>query len=235
VLSANVLARVRKLLAVAEHPNTPPEEADAAARAAERLIARYAIDTALLEAAAQTKSKPESRTMVVDPPYASAKTRLAGVVASAHGVRAIIVRNTGETHHVILIGFAADLQVVDLLYTSLLLQATTGVRRQPESGRAFRRAFLIGFAAEVGERLSATRRDAVAAASSAGGASSALALRDRQHDVDDAVREQFPRLRTTRTTISDRGGLIAGRRSGANANLASGNNQVGGTKRSIGG
>jgi Protein of unknown function (DUF2786) len=236
VLSANVLARVRKLLAVAEHPNTPPEEADAAARAAERLIAKYAIDEALLEAAAQTKSKPESRTMVVDPPYASAKTRLAGAVAHAHGVRAIIVRNTGETHHVILIGFAADLQLVDLLYTSLLLQATTSVRRQPESGRAFRRAFLIGFAAEVGERLNATRREAVAAAASnAGGASSALALRDRQQDVDDAVREQFPRLRTTRTTISDRGGLIAGRRSGANANLASGNNQVGGAKRSIGG
>jgi Protein of unknown function (DUF2786) len=228
VLSANVLARVRKLLAVAEHPNTPPEEADAAARAAERLIAKYAIDEALLEAAAQTKSKPESRTMMVEPPYASAKTRLVGAVASAHGVRAIIVRDPGEADRVILIGFAADLQLVDLLYTSLLLQATTSVRRQAESGRAFRRAFLIGFAAEVGERLSATRREAVAAASSVAGTSSAIALRDRQQDVDDAVREQFPRLRTARTTISDRGGLIAGRRSGANANLTSGSNQVGG-------
>jgi hypothetical protein len=232
MLSSNVLATVRKLLAVAEHPNTPPEEADAAARAAERLVAKYAIDEALLEAAAQTTSKPESRTMVVDPPYASAKTRLAGAVASAHGVRAIIVRNTGETHRVIMVGFAADLQLVDLLYTSLLLQATTSVRRQAESGRAFRRAFLIGFAAEVGERLNATRQEAVEAAATA---SSALALRDRQHDVDDAVREQFPRLRVMRTTVSDRGGLLAGRRSGADANLASGGNQVGGTKRSIGG
>jgi Protein of unknown function (DUF2786) len=231
VLSANVLARVRKLLAVAEHPNTPPEEADSAARAAERLIAKYAIDEALLEAAAQTKSKPESRTMVVDPPYASAKTRLVGAVANAHSVRAIIVRNTGETHHVILIGFAADLQVVDLLYTSLLLQATTSVRRQPASGRAFRRAFLIGFAAEVGQRLSATRRDAVAAV---GGASTALALRDRQSDVEDAVRERFPRLRTTRTTVSDRGGLVAGRRSGASADLAASGNQLAGFRSSIG-
>jgi Protein of unknown function (DUF2786) len=232
VLSEDVLARVRKLLAVAEHPNTPPEEADNAARAAERMIAKHAIDEALLDAAAQTRTRPESRSLLVEPPYASAKTTLAGAVASAHGVRAIIVRGGDEPQRVILIGFPADLQVVDLLYTSLLLQATTSVRRQPASGRAFRRAFLIGFAAEVGERLRSARTEAVA---EAGGASTALAVRDRQRDVDDAVREQFPHLRTTRTTVSDRGGLLAGRQSGATADLASGSNQLGDRRKSIAG
>jgi hypothetical protein len=231
MLSKDVLARVRKLLAVAEHPNTPPEEADNAARAAERMIAKHAIDETLLDAAATTKTRPESQTLVVDPPYATAKTTLAGAVAAAHGVRAIIVRGVNEPLRVILVGFASDLQVVDLLYTSLLLQATTSVRRQAERGRAFRRAFLIGFAAEVGERLTATRQEAVAAA---GGSSTALAIRDRQRDVEDAVREQFPHLRTTRTTISDRGGLIAGRRSGATADLATESNRLGGTRSAIG-
>jgi hypothetical protein len=231
MLTTNMLDRVRKLLAVAEHPNTPPEEADTAARAAERLIAKYAIDDALLEAAAQTKTQPESRTVVVHPPYASAKTSLVGAVASAHDVRAINVRSTGGPPHVILIGFPADLQVVDLLYTSLLLQATTSVRRQTASGRAFRRAFLIGFAAEVGERLRATRNEAVA---ESGGASTALAVRNRQLDVDAAVRARFPHLRMTRTTISDRGGLIAGRQSGANANLGSDGAQIGGMRNAIG-
>jgi Protein of unknown function (DUF2786) len=230
VLTEDVLARVRKLLAVAEHPNTPPEEADNAARAAERMIAKHAIDTALLEAAATTHSRPASRTMVVEAPYASAKVTLAGVVASAHGVRAISVRGPAGPPTVVLVGFEADLQVVDLLYTSLLLQATTSVRRQTESGRAFRRAFLIGFAAEVGERLKEARREAVA---EVGSASSALVLRNREHEVDAAVREQFPRLRTSRTTVSDRGGLIAGRRSGANADLAAGP-RLGGRSRSIG-
>lgn len=229
MLSSNVLARVRKLLAVAEHPKTPPEEADNAARAAERLIAKHAIDEALLEAAAETKTRPESRSMVVEAPYATAKTRLAGAVASAHGVTAITVRGSAEPLRVVLVGFPADLQVVDLLYTSLLLQATTSVRGQANSGRAFRRAFLIGFAAEVGERLRATRREAVADA----GASSALAVRDRRQDVDDAVREQFPHLRSSRATVSDRSGLMAGRRSGANANLASGGNQIAGRRNSI--
>lgn len=232
MLSSDVLARVRKLLAVAEHPNTPPEEADNAARAAERLIAKHAIDEALLEAAGQTKTRPESRTIVVAPPYAGAKTSLAAAVASAHGVRAITVRSPSEPVHVILVGFPADLQVVDLLYTSLLLQATTSVRRQPNTGRAFRRAFLIGFAAEVGERLRATQLEAIA---DAGGASTALAIRDRRRDVEDAVRERFPHLRMTRTTVSDRQGLMAGRRSGADADLASGRNQVGGMRNSIAG
>jgi hypothetical protein len=218
VLSKDVLARVRKLLAVAEHPNTPPEEADNAARAAERLIVKHAIDEALLEAAAHTKTRPETRTMIVEAPYASAKTSLAGAVASAHGVRAIVTRGA-EGVRVIFVGFPADLAVVDLLYTSLLLQATTSVRRQPQRDRAFRRAFLIGFAAQVGERLRETRRQVVA---NVGKESTAIALRDRQQDVEDAVRARFPHLRTTRTTVSDRGGLLAGRRSGANADLASG-------------
>ena len=147
-----VLARVRKLLAVAEHPTTPAGEADAAARAAERLIAKYAIDEAMLQLAAEIRTKPESRTIVVETPYASAKTVLVGAVANAHGVRAVTLRGE-DTTRVTLVGFPSDLQVVELLYTSLLLQATTSLRRQSVTGRAFRRSFLIGFAGEVSERL----------------------------------------------------------------------------------
>jgi hypothetical protein len=218
--NTDVLARIRKLLAVAEHPNTPPEEADTAARAAERLIAKYAIDEALLDAAAETGSTPQSRRLDVDPPYASAKTMLAGAVASAHGVRAVTITRPDAPVRVTLVGFASDLDLVELLYTSLLLQATTGVRRQRESGRAFRRAFLIGFASEVGQRLAAARQDAVAEAEQAS-TSTALVLRDRQQEVDAAMREQFPRLRSSRATISSRSGLIAGRQSGATADLSS--------------
>ncbi len=219
----DILMRVRKLLAVAEHPNTPPGEADAAARAAERLIAKYAVDEALLDAAAPSRTAPKVRSLVVDAPYATAKTTLVGVVAAAYDVRAISHRGH-EPLLMTLVGFEADLAAVDLLYTSLLLQATTAMRRQSTRGRGFRRAFLIGFAAEVGDRLATARQEAVA---QAGGMSTALALRDRARDVDAVVREQFPRLKTTRATVSDHGGLFAGRASGAVASLATGRNQVG--------
>jgi hypothetical protein len=56
-----VLARIRKLLAMAEHPGTPPAEAEAAATAAERLIVKHAIDEALLAARSDVRTKPEVR------------------------------------------------------------------------------------------------------------------------------------------------------------------------------
>jgi hypothetical protein len=229
VLTADILARIRKLLAVAEHPTTPGFEADAAARAAERLMSKYAVDSALLDAAAPRGVKPKTRTIVAEPPYASAKTMLVGAVANAYGVRAITHRGT-DPLRMTLVGFAADLQIVDLLYTSLLLQATTALRRQRVSGRAFRRAFLIGFASEIGQRLVAAHQEAVADTDEA---STALVLRDRGRAVEDAVREQFPRLRTTRATVSDTGGLLAGRQSGADANLAAHRNQVDGRRTAI--
>ncbi|HEX3900573.1 MAG TPA: DUF2786 domain-containing protein [Mycobacteriales bacterium] len=225
-----VLARIRKLLAMAEHPGTPPAEAEAAATAAERLIVKHAIDEALLAARSDVRTKPEVRTIAIDSPYASAKVVLLSAVARAHGVR--VITHSGESAKATMVGFDSDLQLVDLLFTSLLLQAATSLRRQPASGRAFRRAFLIGFAAEVGERLQQARSDAVA---ESGGASTALALRNREDEVATVLRERFPRLSTSRISISDRGGLMAGRRSGATANLATGDHNLRGGRTSIGG
>jgi hypothetical protein len=225
-----VLARIRKLLAVAEHPATPPAEAEAAAEAAERLIIKYAIDEALIEARSDVRSKPEVRTIAIDSPYASAKVVLLGAVARAQGVR--VITHSGESAKATMVGFDSDLRLVDLLFTSLLLQAATSLRRQPNSGRAYRRAFLIGFAAEVGDRLQQARAEVVA---ESGGATTALALRNRQDEVAEALREHFPRLSTSRISISDRGGLLAGRQSGATANLATGDRNLMGGRRSIGG
>jgi Protein of unknown function (DUF2786) len=229
-MNDDVLARIRKLLALAEHPATPEGEADAAARAAERLIAKYAIDEALLEAASPTPATPEIRTLVIEKPYASAKTLLLGAVSNAHGVRAVSLRGV-EPLRVTLVGFTSDLQVVDLLYTSLLLQATTSLRRQANTGRAFRRAFLIGFASEVSQRLLAAKQDAIAESDTG---SVALALRNRDEEVEGATKAAFPRLRSTRTTVSDRRGLLAGRQSGATANLSSGYNQVDNRRQALG-
>jgi Protein of unknown function (DUF2786) len=225
-----VLARIRKLLAVAEHPNTPPAEAESAAQAAERLILKHAIDEALLSARSEVRSRPEVRTLVVDAPYASAKVILLGSVAGAHGVR--VITHRGESSRATMVGFDSDLRLVDLLYTSLLLQAATSLRRQPSSSKSFRRAFLIGFAAEVGDRL---RQARAAAVEESGGASTALALRNREDEVAERLREEFPRLSTSRVSFSDAGGMRAGRQSGAAANLATGDNGLSGGRRSISG
>ncbi|HEX3706447.1 MAG TPA: DUF2786 domain-containing protein [Mycobacteriales bacterium] len=223
-----VLARIRKLLAVAEHPATPPAEAESAAQAAERMIIKYAIDEALLAARSDVRSKPEVRMIVIEAPYASAKRVILSAVARAHGVR--VISHTGQAARATLVGFDSDLRLVDLLFTSLLLQAATGMRRQARSDKAFRRAFLIGFAYEVGDRLRQARSEAVA---ESGGASTELALRNRDHEVADVLQEHFPRLVTSRISVSDGGGLVAGRRSGATANLTSGDHRLSGGRASI--
>ncbi len=217
------------MLAVAEHPATPPSEAENAAEAAERLILKHAIDAALLEAKSDSRTKPELRTMDIDPPYVSAKLVLLAHVAAAHNVEVVTRSGSSEAY---LVGFAGDLQLVDLLFTSLLLQAAAAMIRQPSTGRAFRRAFLIGFAAEVGRRLDEMRAEAVA---ETGGTSTEIALRGRHDEVQAAMREHFPRLGTKRTSVSDGGGLAAGQRSGATASLSTGDNELGTRRTAIGG
>lgn len=54
--SDKILERVRALLAIAEHPNTPVEEADTALTQANRLMTKHAIDAATARAA-QTKEQ----------------------------------------------------------------------------------------------------------------------------------------------------------------------------------
>ena len=58
-----LMETVRLLLARAEHPNTPPEEADTALRRANALMARHAIDEALVRA---TQTARERRAPVVE-------------------------------------------------------------------------------------------------------------------------------------------------------------------------
>lgn len=224
-----MLARVRKLLAVAEHPATPPAEAENAAQAAERLILKHAIDEALLDSTSDHRSKPELRTIDIGAPYVSAKLVLLANVASAYNVE-VVARDGVDQAYVV--GFPSDLQLVDLLFTSLLLQAATAMLRQPNSGRAFRRAFLIGFAGEVGRRLEEARAEAV---DEAGGISTEIALRGRHDEVEAAMHEAFPRLGTKRTSVSDGGGLLAGQKSGASANLSTSDNELGNRRTALNG
>jgi hypothetical protein len=222
-----VLARVRKLLAVAEHPATPSGEAENAAQAAERLILKHAIDEALLDAKSDHRSRPELRTIDIDAPYVSAKLVLLANVASAYNVE--VVSASGSSH-AFMVGFPSDLKLVDLLFTSLLLQAATAMLREHNTGRAFRRAFLIGFAGVVGQRLEDARAEAVA---ESGGTSTEIALRGRHDEVQAAMREAFPRLGTKKTSVSDGGGLVAGQQSGAKANLSTSDRQLGGRRSAL--
>jgi hypothetical protein len=208
-----VVSKVRALLAKAESTDYPAE-AEALSAKAQELITRHAIDRALLEP--DGDDEPVARRVHIDEPYAAAKSTLLARVASANGCRAVWSEALGFAT---VFGHRDDIDTVELLHASLLVQATRAIAalgRDAAPGartrsRGFRRAFLFGFAAQIGERLrdAAARETAEADARSGGSLLPVLARRDDA--VDAAMRQAFPSLTTgRRRTISDGAGWSAG-------------------------
>jgi hypothetical protein len=212
------LDRVRKLLAKAERAGTPEEAETYNAKAVE-LMARHGIDEALLAAAHPGRDEIGVVRLAMEDPYSGGKARLLGWTAAALRCRWIMHGAVGgKVAAVTVFGFASDRERVELLYTSLLLQATGQlVRLRPpdpwESVAAYRRSWLQGFAAQVHQRLLLAESHAV---ETAPGGGAELVLADRGAQVDRAYGEAFPALgRARRPSLSGSGftdGAIAGAR-----------------------
>jgi hypothetical protein len=223
---ARALRRIRALLAKAESTEFP-DEAEALTAKAQELMTRHAVDAALLDAGggAPARAAVDTRRVHVDDPYVRAKTQLLGVVADANGVRLVWYQTLGIAN---LVGVAADLDAVELLFTSLLLQVGQALRAaeraagRRSASRSFRRAFLLGYATRIGERLTSARDRATTAAAAEQGVDLLPVLRSRQEAVDDAFTELFPRLRSSRSRSSmDAAGYWAGRAAADSADVGS--------------
>ncbi|WP_433469047.1 DUF2786 domain-containing protein [Spirillospora sp. CA-128828] len=218
------LGRVRALLAKAESTEFP-EEAEALSTRAQQLMARHSIDHALLAAEAGDTGGPDGRRIAVDSPYDAPKAVLLTVVADANRCRAVWHRELGFST---VLGFPADLAAVEMLFTSLLVQATSAMvhagpkrdTRGRSRTRSFRHAFLNAYAARIGERLREAAGEAAdSAAASAGGKDLLPVLAARDRAVDQAVDTMFPNLAKGRAgSVSNHEGWVAGR---AAADLAS--------------
>ena len=162
--TTGTLGRIRKLLARAERAGTPAE-AQACTDKAVELMARHGIDMALLAAAQPGVDEIGATRVEVADPYSAGKARLLGWTASALRCRAVLheVRGPrrlgrGRIGAVTVFGFASDRERVEVLFTSLLLQAQAQLvaQRPPhpdESVAAYRRSWLHGFAVRVHRRL----------------------------------------------------------------------------------
>lgn len=199
--NTDIARKVRALLDRAER--TPfPAEAEAATRKALELMATHHITEAMVGASrARHDEAPAVRAIHLErSPYISVRMSLLAGIAVALGVRSVYTV-TSAGRRVDLIGFPADLDAVELLYSSLLLQATVAAAAEPAppslSTVEWRRGFLAGFADRVAERL----REAVAEATSTadgaapvGTASVAVVLADRDGRIDDEIRRRYPHL-----------------------------------------
>ena len=204
-----VLARVRALLAKAESTEFP-DEAEALSAKAQELISRHAIDRAAL--AGTDDPVVAGRRIGVDNPYPQAKSVLLGTVAAANRCQAVWSVELGFST---VFGTADDLAAVELLYTSLLAQATTAMLATGAGDRrrrlqSFRESFLAAYAARVGERLREAADGAVGEAVARHGDRLLPVLARRSDAVDAAVAAAFPHTSRTPLRAASPAGWAAG-------------------------
>jgi hypothetical protein len=227
-VDADLLDRVRKLLAKAEDEGCSPAEAEALTAKAAELMARYGIDRALLGALRPETDRPADRVFTLANPWGDVKRHLLAGLATALRCQCVQTRSDQGTRlHVF--GYMSDLERADILFTSLLVQMARALAREAVPGyggeaRAWRRSWMLGYAAAVVARVRAAEETAVASAAAgtdggaANGQSAALVLADRSLVVRRQVSAAYPRLRKTRVTYSG-GGYGDGYREGQKADI----------------
>jgi hypothetical protein len=215
----SLVAKVRKLLAMAEGTSNA-NEADAFSRKAAELIAAHRIDPDRLRAAAS-----DDLAVVQFPlgrgAYVRGRLSLLQAVGEAYGCRTVFeVHDRGTV--ALVAGFRSDLDTVELLYTSLHAQASSRMaaerRSTPAATQQWRRSFMFGYADQIRRMLRTTADDAVAKVHPS---SAALpALRARAKRVDEFSRQQFGRVvAARRPKAATATGWAAGQQAASRADI----------------
>lgn len=208
---AKALSRVRGLLAKAEATKFP-EEAEAFSAKAQELMSRYSLHHAIRDHEQGRTAEATARRLWIDSPYVSAKATLVQSVTTANRCRLVCAEKLG---FVTVIGADCDLEFVELLSTSLLVQAN---RAMLEAGRttsggqtrtrSFRQSFLLSYAERIGERLTATSTT-VATEVDRGTLLPVLAAHSQA--TDDLTNRLFPVTSARTMSVSNGAGWSAGR------------------------
>lgn len=218
------LSRIRGLLAKAESTDFP-EEAEALSSKAQEMMTKHSLNIALLDADDTDLSDgPAARRVWVEAPYASAKIHLVHAVAVANGCRTVSYDKLG---FITVLGEEVDLQLVELLSTSLLVQASRAMLRTKSQvdrfgqsrTRSYRQSFLLSYASRIGERLREACEASQANIDDADRDRLLPVLARREERVAALFTELFPDVRTRRTTISNHAGWAAGRAAADQASL----------------
>ncbi|MCX5237243.1 DUF2786 domain-containing protein [Streptomyces prunicolor] len=232
-----MLAKVRALLVKAEDPAATPEEAETYFAKAAALMAKHGIERAMLADADPSLDRPGDRVIVVEGNYGNDRIYLLGYIADAlncHGITKDKSRGRTEVH---LFGYESDLDRVELLFTSLLLQMFNGVRQgRPAFGEkliTYRKSWIAGFILTIHKRLqeieARARQEAPAAAS---GRSAELVVADRKTVVLARFNAAYPDARSAGGKTKRRGtGYAAGQDAAKRADL--GQTRVGQRSRAL--
>lgn len=236
------LTKIRALMAKAEDPAATKEEAEAFFAKATALMAKYGIERAMLAASDPNRDKIGHRSLLIEGVLVEERQLMAALIAKAVSVEPILnkVRKPGSkrfTYLVELYGFESDIERVEMLYTSLSLQASNFLRTvspplwDATAPATYRKRWFRGFGNEVVARLKDAEARAKGEAEAKHGTSVALVLASRAElaakAADDSglkTGEYKPRTRMTDA-------FAAGRRAGRTADI--GAKRIAGGRRAL--
>ena len=191
----SIVEKVRAILDRANHPNTPPAEAETALALAQRLITKYSLDEGALARAEHRGEEVVTDTLDVFGSYALRRLTVASEIAKANGVAryrtSVWNEKGGKGYRLHLYGTKADIFATQVLFQSAEALA---LRSIPQGDRSFRTSWWVGFAVGVGRAL--TKASNEVATETTG---SALVLRDRLKRADDEMRAQVSGLRAVQS------------------------------------
>ncbi len=205
------LSRVRALLAKAEATEFP-DEAEVLSAKAQDLMSRYSLKEALAQHDRGRKPAATARRIWIENPYAAAKAALVQVVSRCNRCRAVWAERLG---FVTVIGCETDLNLVELLTTSLLVQANRAMLSAGRGGgaqarsRSFRHSFLVAYAQRIGERLDSASASVTAEVERDGRLLPVLAASSRA--TEEFTERLFPSTLPRSVAVSNGAGWGAGR------------------------
>lgn len=250
--------KIKKLLAVAEDPNTPEAMAENYRERAYALMTQFEIEEAHLRDADRAKIenivRQDWKDLDLGKTYSHELTVLIAHVADAHGMKGLIGKSyygldgkpvrAGRSYPVI-IGFEGDCVRLRLLVESLLRQCTTALAKHmrewvrdnasswyaptPSQKYNQRRGFIIGYGERLEVRIREARRVTVEAADT-GEPGTALVLADKAKQVESWWIENVSVRSGASRRYSD--GTSAGWTAGGSADL--GQTRMGGARGAIG-
>lgn len=224
-MSEKKIDLIAQLLAKAE--STTPEEAEALTEHAARLMAKYMIDQATVDArrakAGQASEEITSIRIRFTGAYRLEMVRLGDAVARGlGGIRCLMSTEGNKAATLILVGFESDIKQAETLILSLQVQAMVATRvwwqghkaqyagLRPYDQEAARRSFADGFGTGAGRRIHENRNQVVEEA----GPGTALVLVSRDDKVQahfDGMSKRDSRARGGKGSFGARqSGIVAG-------------------------
>lgn len=246
------LRRVRNLLELAENAAGTPEGELAMGKAME-MMEQFGLSEAMLDA---SRAKADKRDKIGKIHIAFggkavyAKYDLISNLAWAHDMRFVVHSRGRAKTGVTILGWESDLAMVEMLYTSLLLQSTSALRKDEATKKPawysmgettkWKRTWMLTFSYRINARIKAIRAAAVAERDAqprpAGGMSAELVLVDRKAALDLAYDEEWGDLKTQakQKRAYDYDAVKYGSAAAARANLGDGSHLEGAGSAQIG-